>query len=43
MKCVTLLNAIGSDAIEIFNAFCWNQEGETLGDDKKLDKVLSKV
>ena len=42
MKCATLLNVIGPDAIEIFNTFRWNQEGDTPGDDKKLDKVLSK-
>ena len=42
MKCTTLLHVIGPDAIEIFNTFRWNQEGDTPGDDKKLDKVLSK-
>ena len=42
VKCATLLHVIGPDAIEIFNTFRWNQEGDTRGDDKKLDKVLSK-
>ena len=42
VKCATLLHVIGPDAIEIFNTFRWNQEGDTPGDDKKLDKVLSK-
>ena len=42
MKCAKLLNVIGPDAIEIFNLFRWNQEGDNPGDDKKLDKVLSK-
>ena len=42
MKFATLLHVIGPDAIEIFNTFRWNQEGDTPGDDKKLDKVLSK-
>ena len=38
VKCATLLHVIGPDAIEIFNTFRWNQEGDTPGDDKKLDK-----
>ena len=42
MKCATKLHAIGPDAIEIFNTFRWNQEGDTPGDVKKLDNVLSK-
>ena len=42
VKCATILNVIGPDAIEIFNTFRWNQEGDTPMDDKKLDKVLSK-
>ena len=43
VKCATLLHVIGPDATEIFNTFRWNQEGDTPGDDKKLDKVLSKI
>lgn len=42
VKCATLLHVIGPDAIEIFNTFRWDQEGDTEGDDKKLDKILSK-
>ena len=42
VKCATLLHVIGPDAIDFFNTFRWNQEGDTPGDDKKLDKVLSK-
>ena len=42
MKCATLLHVIGPDALEIFNMFSLDQEGDTPGDDKKLDKVLSK-
>ena len=42
VMCATLLHVIGPDAIEILNTFRWNQKGDTPGDDKKLDKVLSK-
>ena len=42
IKCATLLHVIGPDAIEIFNTFRWNEEGDNEGDDKKMSKVLSK-
>ena len=42
VKCDTLLHVIGADAIEILNTFRWNQEGDTPGDDKKLDKDVSR-
>lgn len=42
VKCATLLHVIGPDAIEIFNTFKWNEEGDSPGDDKKMDKVLGK-
>ena len=42
VQCATLLHVLGPDAIKNFNTLRWNQEGDTPGDDKKLDKVLSK-
>lgn len=42
IKCATLLHVIGPDAIEIFNTFRWDEEGDNEGDDKKMSKVLSK-
>ena len=38
----TLLHVIGPDAVEIFNSFKWNEDRDTAGDDKKVDKILGK-
>ena len=37
-----MLHVIGPDAVEIFNTFKWNEEGDNPGDDKKMEKVLGK-
>ena len=42
IQCATLLHVIGPDAVEIFNTFKWNEDGDTAGDDKKVDKILGK-
>ncbi|KAK3093011.1 hypothetical protein FSP39_010012 [Pinctada imbricata] len=42
IKTNTLLHVIGPDAIEIFNTFSWTEEGDSAGDNKKVDKVLAK-
>ena len=33
---------IDLDAVGIFNTFKWNEDGDTAGDDKKVDKILGK-
>ena len=42
IKCATLLYVIGPDAVEIFDTFKWNEEGDNPGDDKKMEKVFGK-
>ena len=42
IQCATLLHVIGPDAVEIFNTFKWNEDGDTAGDDKNVDKILGK-
>ena len=42
IQCATLLHVIGPDAVEIFNTFKWNEDGDTAGDVKKVDKILGK-
>ena len=38
----TLLHVIGPDAVEIFNSFKWNEDRDTAGDGKKVEKILGK-
>ena len=42
IQCATLLHVIGPSAVEIFNTFKWNEDEDTAGDDKKVDKILGK-
>ena len=42
VQCVTLLHVIGPYVIEIFNKFCWNQEDNTLSNEKKLQNTAAR-
>ena len=39
VKSATLLHVAGEDALEIYNTFTWEEEG----DDKKTDKIMDKL
>ena len=42
VKIATLLHVAGEQAIQVFNSFKWNEEGDAEGDEEKYDKVIKK-
>ena len=42
VKIATFLHIAGEEAVNVFNGFNWNEEGDVPGDDKIFDKVLAK-